>query len=1166
MFVDIDRVPNHFAEGFRPRRDDHWLHNQFASLVAGRAGRPRSASEKPPEHPATPPKKEKKKPKKSRPFSSLQDFFTGVSASEREFRQYQDQVAEINALEEEYKKLSNEQLKAKTAEFRQKIADGESLDNLLVEAFATVREASSRAIGMRHYDVQLITGMILHQGKVAEMRTGEGKTLSAVLALYLNALEGKGAHLITPSDYLSALGAQIMGPIFAMLGMSVGVIQGLKNTEGSVSGIGQSYLFDDASNQDGDYPNLKPVDRKQAYLADVTYGTINEFGFDYLRDTTAKKLSSKVQRLNKPHHYAIADEIDSILIDQATNSLILSDSSESLESDFFIFANRLAEEMSLDVDYEIVGRQDQQTIKITEDGIDRIIAGIGNNLQLIALAQSRGFITGSTPFSEPELPDSDDFSRHSWILPYVNNALEAKELYERQVHYYVTADGNLVLVSQSTGRSMFGSTYSAGLQQALQAKEKLTISDLSRTTASISLQKYLSFYRKLAGMTGTADFPVVREELWQVYNLDVVPVPTRTEYLAKIGTLQPCQLTLKELREILPAFNFISLESDQNQLVTIFLSQSGMDLIASGKSGQIKIGQDCFFSPLELPIGAYDDEDQKYQAIAKEALAMQEKRRPVLIGTSSIEESVRLFNFIKAQSLNRSVKLQLLNAETAEEEAKIISQAGASGTITVASAIAGRGVDILLGGNPEDIAREKLRQRNFSVKKINAIAWNLAVKLIESGQQKTEIEAQLTTRFAGEKHDQWLPTLYKTIIDCQEDRQLVRSLGGLHVIGTQFQGGRIDRQFTGRTSRQGDPGSSRFYICPTDKLCAHGNINLRSGFLLAEIIKDFQTRVEGNNLDIRMRNLRFQRMIDATHQHFLAHREQVLRFTDTELESFIVQKIKTYFNALFVQFSKKNENFFSLSDQEKKTELIQFVTEIGTLLALTVDESERLLGSLIKCSNLGQCTALLNHFVVDRYKKQLTIYAKQVVESYIGSFTLWGELKNSLSKSGGNSQHLSNLISLMEGTDPFMGTDSFNLSFHQSLAKYRDGDGYQLKSDTKLEEIQEPMKQAVGYLIKQTMRTHVLLLFDQAWLMFLNQAEELRESIGLRAIGARSPVDEFVIEADRWYRLLTTAIDLATGHNYFTHFFPMLRGRLGASINFFNQSITPDIMQLASEQ
>ncbi|MCC6801642.1 MAG: preprotein translocase subunit SecA [Anaerolineae bacterium] len=683
---------------------------------------------------------------------------------ERALSQYRDTVDDINALEPAIQKLSQEQIRAKTAELRQKVAEGTKLEDLLPEAFALVREASVRTIGLRHFDVQMIGGIVLHEGRIAEMKTGEGKTLAATLPLYLNALRGKGVHLVTPNDYLSKVGVQTMGPVYHYLGLSVGVIQNSGNGDPD-SG---SFLFDpDFPSEDARFQNLRPVKRAEAYAADITYGTNNEFGFDYLRDNMVVDKSQLVQR---DLYYAIVDEVDNILIDEARTPLIISgqaDEPSNLYSKFAQIVRTLTESSPKSIEDEepdgdyVVDLKDRVAF-LTDAGVEKVERALG--------------------IEQLYHPDNGD------MIPYLDNSLRAHALYHLDKEYIIQ-DGQIIIVDEFTGRLMYGRRFSEGLHQAIEAKEGVQVRRENLTMATITFQNFFRMYEKLAGMTGTA--LTEAEEFEKIYNLDVTAIPT----------------------------NMPMIRADYEDLI-------------------------------------YATEPAKFKAIVDEIKERSSTGQPILVGTVAIETSERLSKALK----RAGVEHQVLNAKQHEREAEIITQAGRPGNVTIATNMAGRGVDILLGGNPEGLVRERLRK---------------------DGKDITQIS-----------HEEWDTLVKQTTREIQPDRQKVIESGGLFVLGTErHEARRIDNQLRGRSGRQGDPGESRFFLSLEDDLMKRfGGDRVKNFMEWAKIPEDepiensmvsksitqAQVRVEGHNFDIRKRVLEYDDVVNKQREVIYAQRRLLL--------------------------------------------------------------------------------------------------------------------------------------------------------------------------------------------------------------------------------------------------------------------------------------------------
>lgn len=676
--------------------------------------------------------------------------------------------------------------------------EAELLEEVLPEVFAGVREMSRRTIGLRHYDVQLVGGTIIHQGKVVEMRTGEGKTLVATAPTVLNALMGRGTHVITVNDYLAKRDCQWMGPVYHRLGLSVSVIQ---NAGGQ--GVDKaSFQYDpDYQSDDDRYQHLRPITRREAYHCDITYGTNNEFGFDYLRDNMVTDLSRATQR---ELHYAIIDEVDNILIDEARTPLIISGQAEESSEMYQKFAHlvrplRRSSQTSIDdeemePDGDFVVDEKARVSYLTERGTERIEQALG--VENLYEGESAA------------------------MTPYLDNALRAHALYKRDVDY-VVQNGEVIIVDDFTGRLMHGRRYSEGLHQAIEAKEGVKVQNESFTWATITFQNLFRMYNKLAGMTGTAE--TESEEFNDIYKLDVVVLPTNVEYRSMQGSL------IEE-----------SQKEDGVRVVTYRNSET----------------DEFYYKRTDYPDVVYKNPQAKFKAVAEEIKRMQDVGRPVLIGTIAIETSEDLSKVLT----QKGVKHEVLNAKQHEREASIITQAGRLGSVTIATNMAGRGVDILLGGNAEGLARDELRRKGIDL---------------------TEVESQV-----------WEQTLNKWSKVVAKDKQKVLELGGLHVIGTErHDSRRIDNQLRGRAGRQGDPGSSHFYVSLQDDLMrrfggqsvaglmerfgVEDDIPIEAG-IVSKSIENSQTKVEGHNFDIRKQLIKYDDVVNQQREVMYAERRRIL--------------------------------------------------------------------------------------------------------------------------------------------------------------------------------------------------------------------------------------------------------------------------------------------------
>ena len=663
-------------------------------------------------------------------------------------------VDQVNAFESSISPLTDEALRAKTIDFKSRYAAGETLDDLLPEAFAVIREAAKRTLGQRHYDVQIMGGAALHRGNIAEMRTGEGKTLVATLPSYLNALAGRGVHVVTVNDYLAERDSEWMGRIHRFLGLSVGVIVN----------------------------SMTSAERRAAYNADITYGTNNEFGFDYLRDNMAWSLEDCVQR---DHFFAVVDEVDSILIDEARTPLIISGPADKATKWYVEFAN-IADKLQRNTHYEV--DEKKKTIGILEDGVTKV----EELLKIENLYEAA----------------------NTTLIGYLNNSVRAKELFKRDKDY-VVMNGDLLIVDEHTGRMLAGRRYSEGLHQALEAKERIEIQDENQTLATITLQNYFRLYETISGMTGTA--MTEASEFHQIYKLGVVPIPTN----------RPMQ------------------RMDQADLV-------------------------------------YKTELGKFMAVTKDIVERHRKGQPVLVGTVSVEKSEELSALLKKSGVPHEV----LNAKHHEREASIIARAGVAGAVTVATNMAGRGTDIMLGGNPEFMADFELQKRGIS-----------------------------PVDNAAEYEAQWPAEIAKQKAAVAKGHEEVIALGGLYVLGTErHESRRIDNQLRGRSGRQGDPGESRFYLSLQDELMRRFNSALVERFLSAaglpddspieskmvsNAIRSAQTQVEAQNFEIRKNVLKYDDVMNRQREVIYGERRLVLEGEDIspQVQTFVADTLDAYVSA-----------------------------------------------------------------------------------------------------------------------------------------------------------------------------------------------------------------------------------------------------------------------------
>ena len=955
----------------------------------------------------------------------------------RTIARLQKTAQEINALEPTYRALSAEALRGKTDEFRRRLADGEPLDDLLPEAFAAVREASWRTIGLRPYDVQLIGGMILHQGQVVEMRTGEGKTLVATLPLYLNALPGQGAHLVTPNDYLAKYGVQWMGPLYAALGVRVSVIQ-----SGSGRPDEASFLYDpDYASDDDRYQYLRPITRREAYRADITYGTNNEFGFDYLRDNMVVDLDQCTQR---DLHYAIVDEVDSILIDEARTPLIISGPAEE-SSDLYQRFAQLAPSLQADADYEIDARS--QIVILTDDGVAKV--------------ESLVHIPEGESIYDPE---------HAAMLPYLDNALRAKEFFQRDKEY-VVRDGEIIIVDEFTGRLMFGRRYSEGLHQAIEAKEGVDVRRESLTYATITFQNFFRMYEKLGGMTGTA--ATEDEELHKIYDLDVVILPTNVEYRARFGDLDAHEVDAGEARV---AFGGVLNESDHHKV-----------MVYDGDGER-------YYRRLDLPDLIYKTQQAKFAAVIDEIQQACEAGRPVLVGTTAIETSERLSKQLQRRRIQHSV----LNAKYHEREALIIAQAGQPGAVTIATNMAGRGVDILLGGNAEGMARDQLRREGIDLTAIRSEDWERALKvareLSAGGNGVGDAEGLSDTR--------WVEVLREKVAQARADRERVYAQGGLHVIGTErHEARRIDNQLRGRAGRQGDPGSSRFFISLEDELMRRfGGERLqpwmdRAGLeedalesgLLGRVIESVQERVEGYNFDIRKHVLEYDNVVNKQREVVYAERRKVLSRPDL------------------------HDDLMSMLEAEVRGVIG------GRQDGVEAGDAEAVLAELRRFLPIPRTfdTAALERLETDALVDRVVAWAEE---------TYW-KMNEGLGEDlyRAMRQQETPVRALFETSDPFYSR------VREALEASAEADAFASWYDQPVrrlpEELETLARQAVidAHRVFRDRRLMVRQI-DDHWVQHLTSLDMLREGIGLRAIGQQNPLVAYQKEAFEMYQEMLASV------------------------------------------
>ncbi len=1112
-------------------------------------------------------------------------------ANQREIARLQKIVEQINALEPEYEALDDAQLHGKTAEFRQRIASGETLDDILVEAFSAVREAAKRTIHMRHYDVQMIGGMILHQGKITEMKTGEGKTLVATLPLYLNALEEDGIHLVTVNDYLARRDGGWMGPVFGALGMTVGLVVP------QFSGLYDPNYVDPGGNlEDERLVHWRPVQRKEAYQADITYGTNNEFGFDYLRDNMARDLSRCVQR---ELCIAMIDEVDNVMIDEARTPLIISGPAEESSELYRHFANivpRLRpsspesiEQETPDGDYEL--DEKTQVVTLTEQGVERVE-------RVLSLKHGESIYD----------------SKHAHMLPYLDNALRAHVTYQRDKDYIVK-DGEVIIVDQFTGRLMYGRRFSEGLHQAIEAKERVAVRRESMTYATITFQNYFRMYEKLAGMTGTAK--TEEEEFQSIYNLDVMVLPTNVEYRATYGDLEAHDRPAEEIKEV--DFTGV-LNGQSNELglpqqavtVTTYEAQNG--------NGD----EQRFFKRLDMPDVIYGTERAKFQAVVRDIEKLYNTGQPVLVGTIAIETSEQLADMLK----KRGVPHQVLNGKLHEQEAMIIAQAGSPGTVTIATNMAGRGVDIVLGGNPEGLTAKLLEQRfrktaeRFAqaivdgqeaqaqeiVKGVSGFSSDslerarklsveyetyaetaaapqrrarlIADQLLEEGvigrdyhgpivglavsamredwvaamnesrlpegitqriiseiqrvRAQYEIPGSKTAYIAEGLFNQYYaamsavirtalqkdpdsrqqaltlieqyPELNETLIteieniksQHEQDRKRVCALGGLHVIGTErHESRRIDNQLRGRAGRQGDPGSSRFYISLEDELMRRFGGERVQGVMgrfgveedmplqhswLDKTIESAQTRVEGYNFDIRKHVLEYDDVVNKQREFFYTQRRQALNASD--LRDQVLRMVQEEISQLVATHMPGPD-----PDDWDLTTLYQ---DLRVFLPLTPDTRPK------------QWAYMTQDEVEAKLHQQAESVYDELTEKLAEPFFEQAQKEN---------------LTLADLSD---STSELQRLVYKHIFDHSDTDPEPDLLDTPIRKLPDSVGEQVkagftdGYRLYRD-RQLILGAVDSLWVRHLTNLEALREGIGLRAYGQQNPLVAYRKEAHAMY-------------------------------------------------
>jgi preprotein translocase subunit SecA len=876
-------------------------------------------------------------------FKTLKNLITGGDSTEKELKKLEQiAIRIINELESEFEKLTDEELKAKTTEFRQRLEEDETLDDILPEAFAAVREAAWRTRRQKHYKVQLIGGQVLHSGKIAEMKTGEGKTLVATLAAYLNALDGKGVHVVTVNDYLAKRDTQWMGPIYNLLGLTVSVIQ----SNGGNPNRPSAYQLDMSFTNPADpgLNHLVPISRKEAYRTDITYGTNNEFGFDYLRDNMSRSIEDYVQRdLN----YAIVDEVDNILIDEARTPLIISGPAGKADDNYAKFAD-IARQMREGEENDYIIKEKERVVNLTERGLDRLERLLN-------------------------IPTYESIYDDKWskYTPYLDNALKAKALYLRD-REYIVRDGQVIIVDEHTGRMMEGRRYEGGLHQAIEAKERVRVQQENLTYATISLQNYFRMYEKLSGMTGTA--MTESEEFYKIYGLDVVPIPT----------------------------NKPMIRDDSNDTV-------------------------------------YKDEKNKYKAVVEEIQEMHEMGRPVLVGTTSVEKSELLSGYLQRRKIPHNV----LNAKLHEKEAVIVAQAGRPGSVTIATNMAGRGTDIILGGSPESYLNEELERRGLGEKDKGSEEY-----------RKAEEEAQR----------RW-----------EEAHSKVIEQGGLHILGTErHESRRIDNQLRGRAGRQGDPGSSNFYVSLEDELMRRFGSDRIKGLLdrfnydedqsidygvVSRFIEQAQSKVEGMNFDFRKHLVEFDDVMNKQRESIYSDRRRIL--TSENLHDQILTLIKGRLDEIVDEHTQGDS---------RDWDLVNLFRNLGLML------------------HSGQLR-------FERNPRSPEEQLEMVVEALEKEFEL-----------GPQDLEHKNREELKE------------IAQEMAEKAYK----------SKLERMGEENMRVFERLV-------LLQVYDDNWVNYLTPLEELRRGIGLRAYGQKDPLQEYRRAAFQFWNELQANIKRDIAEKFFQY-------------------------------
>jgi len=949
-------------------------------------------------------------------FKKISQLFGG-DPHQRKIESLKEIVDQINDLEQAYEGLSDDALAAKTGEFKHRLAEGETLDDLLVEAFATVREVSKRTLGQRHYDVQLITGITLHRGEIAEMKTGEGKTLAATLPLYLNALEEKGAHLVTVNDYLARRDGRWMGTIYRFLGLSVGILQMAARTEHGR----KAFIYDPSERSPiEEQDQVRLVDRKIAYQADITYGTNNEFGFDYLRDNLAMSKDTWVQR---SHNFAIIDEVDNILIDEARTPLIISGPSHE-DSEWYIRMAQIVKQL-VPEDYEV--SEKDRTVTLSEIGLAHVEELLG------------------TPLSDPERPE-DITPEQARLLGFLEQALRSEFLFHRNKDYIVQ-NGEVIIVDEFTGRLMPGRRWSDGLHQAVEAKEGAKVQAENVTYATITIQNYFRLYQKLAGMTGTA--LTEAEEFYKIYGLDVLPIPTHLEYRA-MGA-EPDLIEAEDRDEYGYKYTFYHQPDDGNRLPVFWNRKDYLDVV-------------------------YRSEEAKLRAIVKEIITFHVIGRPQLVGTTSVENSERLSERLNALNVRRLIEVhlirhaylehhnlqdrdvmstpelnqlhqpldqlrstelrrlgrefglnslspldednqaalleifnlepedlerleavikagvqhQVLNARKHTEESKIIADAGAFGAVTIATSMAGRGVDIKLGG---ELSEERLTN-------VNRVLTEAGVD--DPYNMRIQDRLWALQNVPEESYGDYVEDV-AAFFKYMEEMKRVRELGGLHVIGSErHEARRIDNQLRGRAARQGDPGSSRFYLSLEDdlmrlfggaqvegllaRLKIDEDVPIESG-IIGRLVESSQTRVEGANFDVRKHLLEYDDVLNAQRERIYEQRDRI--FDKEDLREDVTEMLR-------MEIGRRVEE--GLQDEEGPWKLLAYLEDTQQPMDVAgVTHPSYTLKLMMELLGSPQ--------TVDELKSKLLSLASDALETWHNHLRNWAEMLIQRSEMGYETQY-----------------------------------------------------------------------------------------------------------------------------------------------------------------